>query len=58
MTGPQAAPVVLERMLRRRNGPLLPHGRKLHVAEVGVRVPLDCPCEDAGLPVPGRTLNG
>ena len=35
-----------------------PHGRKLHVGEVGVRVPLDRPCENAGQQIPGRLLNG
>ena len=29
--------------------PLPPNGRKLQIGEVGVRVPLDRPCENAGL---------
>ena len=38
--------------------PTPPHGRKLQVGEVSVRVPLDRPCENAGLSIPGRPLNG
>ena len=59
-TGPLAGPVSFVSM---RSGaavvpPTPPHGRKLQVGEDGVRVPLDRPCENAGLSIPGRLLNG
>ena len=38
--------------------PTPPHGRKLQIGEVSVRVPLDRPCENAGQQIPGRLLNG
>ena len=55
---PRRGQCFLERMLLCRSGPAPPHGRKLQIGEVGVRVPLDRPCENAGLSIPGRPLNG
>ena len=59
LTGPQAGPFFYSVLsVATVVPPTPPHGRKLQIGEVSLRVPLDRPCEYAGLSIPGRLSTG